>query len=87
MALACLVCHVKDRPSRSLSGGETRCPPAIDCFTRRKMPPSSSKVAPHSPQPVRHQGPPGGPRLVRSLAVSRDLVRDWKFDENTPAEG
>ncbi|CAA6663822.1 unnamed protein product [Spirodela intermedia] len=58
MALACLVCHVKDSP-RGPSLSPAGAPP----------------------------GSAGGPRLVRSLAVSRDLVRDWKFDENTPAEG
>lgn len=87
MALACLVCHVEDSPSRSLSSNETRCPRAINCLNRRKMAPPSSKVAPLSLEPGRHQGPAGGPRLVRSLAVSRDLVRDWKFDENPPAQG
>lgn len=94
MSLACLVCHSAESPSSqsfrsysvSSSDNEGRCSAIANCLTRRPslpLPPTrsstvSSKVTPH---PNSNPGMGGPPRLVRSHAVSRDLVRDWNFDE------
>ncbi|KAL6318378.1 hypothetical protein AAG906_040535 [Vitis piasezkii] len=40
----------------------------------------SSKVTPH-PSIPKSSSIPGSPRLVRSCAVRRDIVRDWNFEE------
>lgn len=54
------------------------------CLARRVTPAGTSvgtsKVTPFPPM-VAGQGTEGTPRLQRSRAVSRDLVRDWNFDE------
>ncbi|GKV32353.1 hypothetical protein SLEP1_g40966 [Rubroshorea leprosula] len=96
MSLACLVCHSVESPSRSIrsysvssSDNEGRCSAMANCLTRklsvpapRSNPsmPSTSKVTPH-PSFQNPSGMAGAPRLVRSHAVRRDLVRDWNFDE------
>ncbi|KAI5668440.1 hypothetical protein M9H77_18293 [Catharanthus roseus] len=94
MSLACLVCHGVESPSQSFrsysvssSENEGRCSAITNCLIR-KSPLShprtntsftSSKV---TPQPtVASNVATGPPRLVRSRAVRRDLVRDWNFDE------
>uniref|UniRef100_A0A2P2PSU5 Uncharacterized protein LOC105135144 n=1 Tax=Rhizophora mucronata TaxID=61149 RepID=A0A2P2PSU5_RHIMU len=95
MSLACLVCH-GESPSQSFrsysvssSDNEGRCVAIVNCIARKtSFPPprghssiaSSSKVTPQPADPSndRMTGPP---RLVRSHAVRRDLVRDWNFDE------
>lgn len=89
MSLACIACHSVDSPTHSLrsssvssSEGEGRCGAVVSCLTR-KVPASNttrSKVAPISSM-AGTQGIPGTPRLVRSRAVTRDVVRDWNFDE------
>ncbi|CAN6332957.1 unnamed protein product, partial [Urochloa humidicola] len=92
MSLACLVCHGMNSPSHSLrsysvssSEEESRCGAAVACLARRVMPAGTSsvgtsKVTPFPPM-VTGQGTESAPRLQRSRAVSRDLVRDWNFDE------
>ncbi|TKW27109.1 hypothetical protein SEVIR_3G236700v4 [Setaria viridis] len=93
MSLACLVCHGMNSPSHSLrsysvssSEEESRCGAAVACLARRVTPAGTStsvgtsKVTPFPPM-VTGQGTEGTPRLQRSRAVSRDLVRDWNFDE------
>uniref|UniRef100_A0ACD5T953 Uncharacterized protein n=2 Tax=Avena sativa TaxID=4498 RepID=A0ACD5T953_AVESA len=92
MSLACLVCHGMGSPSHSLrsysvssSEDENRCGAVVSCLTRRVAPAGSasvgtSKVTPF-PSMATGQGTEGTPRLQRSRAVSRDLVRDWNFDE------
>ena len=55
------------------------------CLARRVTPAGTSsvgtsKVTPFPPM-VTGQSAEGTPRLQRSRAVSRDLVRDWNFDE------
>ncbi|KAK9270993.1 hypothetical protein L1049_026581 [Liquidambar formosana] len=96
MSLACLVCHSVDSPSHSFrsysvssSDNEGRCSAIANCLTRKaSYPPtranssfaSSSKVTPQ-PTISSSGGIPGTPRLVRSRAVRRDLVRDWNFEE------
>ncbi|WVZ98673.1 hypothetical protein U9M48_044080 [Paspalum notatum var. saurae] len=94
MSLACLVCHGMNSPSHSLrsysvssSEEESRCGAAVACLARRVVTPAvsstavgTSKVTPFPPM-VTGQGTEGTPRLQRSRAVSRDLVRDWNFDE------
>ncbi|KAM1005888.1 hypothetical protein ACFX14_002790 [Malus domestica] len=93
MSLACLVCSAES-PShsfRSYSVSSTendgRCSAIANCLTRRPSLPlpthsniASSKV---TPQPTLSNvgSIPGTPRLVRSRAVRRDIVRDWNFDE------
>ncbi|XP_044474687.1 uncharacterized protein LOC123202709 [Mangifera indica] len=95
MSLACLVCHSVESPSHSFrsysvssSDNEGRCSAIANCIARKALPAprsassvgSTSKV---TPQPC-IQGSmemEGAPRLVRSRAVRRDLVRDWNFDE------
>ncbi|GAY39628.1 hypothetical protein CUMW_045850 [Citrus unshiu] len=95
MSLACLVCHSVESPSHSFrsysvssSDNEDRCSAIGSCLARRLSLPtprpalaSTSKV---TPQPniqtvIEMEG--ASPRLVRSCAVRRDLVRDWNFDE------
>ncbi|XP_010277654.1 PREDICTED: uncharacterized protein LOC104612044 [Nelumbo nucifera] len=95
MSLACLVCHSVDSPSQSFrsysvssSDNEGRCSGIVNCLARKASLHSetpngmitSSKVTPH-PIMANGQVITGSPRLVRSCAVRRDLVRDWNFDE------
>ncbi|CBI38126.3 unnamed protein product, partial [Vitis vinifera] len=96
MSLACLVCHSVESPSHSFrsysvssSDNEGRCSAIANCLARRASLPAptanssiirSSKVTPH-PSIPNSSGIPGTPRLVRSCAVRRDIVRDWNFDE------
>ncbi|KAF3447361.1 hypothetical protein FNV43_RR12547 [Rhamnella rubrinervis] len=95
MSLACLVCHSVESPSHSFrsysassSENEGRCSAIANCLTRKVSLPastnpsllSSSKVTPQPSIPS-GSGMAGTPRLVRSRAVRRDLVRDWNFDE------
>ncbi|WOL11527.1 hypothetical protein Cni_G20290 [Canna indica] len=82
-----------DSPSRSFrsysvssSEDDGRCA-AVTCLARRiniatgtANAISSSKVTPF-PMMASGQGAGGTPRLLRSRAVSRDLVRDWNFDQ------
>ncbi|KAL3845592.1 hypothetical protein ACJIZ3_002995 [Penstemon smallii] len=95
MSLACLVCHGVESPSHSFrsysvssSDNEGRCSAIIaNCLTRMATLPNprandritSSKVMPQPTLPS--TGALGTPRLVRSHAVRRDLVRDWNFEE------
>ncbi|ESR47887.1 PyrD [Citrus sinensis] len=94
MSLACLVCHSVESPSHSFrsysvssSDNEDRCSAIGSCLARRLSLPtprpalaSTSKVTPQpNIQTVIEME--GAPRLVRSRAVRRDLVRDWNFDE------
>ncbi|KAK9111804.1 hypothetical protein Scep_019323 [Stephania cephalantha] len=95
MSLACLVCHGVESPSQSFrsysvssSDNDGRCSAIINCLTRKSSfaPEMSNKVIPSSkvtPQPIMvlGHGVTGTPRLVRSHAVRRDLVRDWNFEE------
>ncbi|KAL3830259.1 hypothetical protein ACJIZ3_019061 [Penstemon smallii] len=92
MSLACIVCHGVESPShsfRSYSEKEGRCTTIANCLTRKSTslphPPrssnnpnitSTSKVMPQPSIPST-----GAPRLVRSHAVRRDIVRDWNFDD------
>ncbi|EOA34615.1 hypothetical protein CARUB_v10022182mg [Capsella rubella] len=94
MSFACLVCHSVESPSHSLrsysvssSDNEGRCSVIASCLTRKSLiqaarsstfPASSSKV---TPQPNFQAGEGASPRLVRSRAVRRDIVRDWNFNE------
>ncbi|GJM92429.1 hypothetical protein PR202_ga08903 [Eleusine coracana subsp. coracana] len=93
MSLACLVCHGMSSPSHSFrsysvssSEEENRCGAVVACLSRKVMPtaPSgigtSKKVTPF-PLTAADQGTEGAPRLQRSRAVSRDLVRNWNFEE------
>ncbi|MQL78257.1 hypothetical protein Taro_010682 [Colocasia esculenta] len=91
MALACLVCHSMDSPSRSFrsysvssSEGEGRCSAIVSCLTSKVNTSTNnmmtSKVTPF-PIMTGGQGTAGNPRLIRSLAVTREHVRDWNFDE------
>ncbi|XP_020246413.1 uncharacterized protein LOC109824264 [Asparagus officinalis] len=89
MSLACIACHSVDSPTHSFrsysvssSEGEGRCGTIVNYLTR-KVPANNttrSKVTPISNM-AGTQGIPATPRLVRSCAVPRDLVRDWNFDE------
>ncbi|PIN19026.1 hypothetical protein CDL12_08311 [Handroanthus impetiginosus] len=93
MSLACLVCHGVESPSHSFrsysvssSDNEGRCSAIANCLTKKtslhpRTNPSitSSKVMPQPTIPS--SGVNGAPRLVRSRAVRRDIVRDWNFDE------
>ncbi|XP_071724811.1 uncharacterized protein [Rutidosis leptorrhynchoides] len=92
MSLACLVCHSVESPSHSFrsysvssSDNEGRCSTIGNCLARRVTLSSSivasSKVTPQ-PDFQTSNGIVGPPRLVRSHAVRRDLVRDWNFDNN-----
>lgn len=95
MSLACLVCHSVESPSPSFrscsissSDNDGRCSSITNCLTGKASLPqltanvnllSTSKV---TPQPTYSSNLlTGPPRLVRSRAVRRDLVRDWNFDE------
>ena len=94
MSLACLVCHGVESPSQSFrsysvssSDNDGRCAAITSYITRKTIlshtrtnhSVTSSKV---TPQPtVPSNVVTGPPRLVRSHAVRRDLVRDWNFDE------
>ncbi|EXB57369.1 hypothetical protein L484_016421 [Morus notabilis] len=93
MSLACLACHSVESPSHSFrsysvssSDNDGRCSAISSCLARRlPLPPTSSslsksKVTPHPSIPS-SSVTSGTPRLVRSCAVRRDLVRDWNFDE------
>lgn len=96
MSLKCLTCHSVESPSHSFrsysvssSDNDGRCSAIANCLARRSslIPTSanpcvtlSSKVTPQPTIPS-NNGMPGTPRLVRSRAVRRDLVRDWNFDE------
>ncbi|KAI3917253.1 hypothetical protein MKX01_000030 [Papaver californicum] len=82
MTLACLVCHNVASPSHSFrsysvssSENEAR-KTSIPTDTINPVI-TSSKVTPQSIT----QGITGPPRLVGSRPVSRDLVRNWNFDE------
>ncbi|KAI3972944.1 hypothetical protein MKX01_019602 [Papaver californicum] len=92
MTLACLICHNVASPSHSFrsysvssSENEGRCSRIVNCLAKKTSIPTdtinpvitSSKVTPQSIT----QGITGPPRLVRSRPVSRDLVRNWNFDE------
>ncbi|XP_052188288.1 uncharacterized protein LOC127798746 [Diospyros lotus] len=95
MSRACLACHSVESPSHSFrsysvssSDNEGRCSAITNCLNRKvfvahlranKPIASSSKV---TPQPsIPNNVVAGPPRLVRSCALRRDLVRDWNFDE------
>ncbi|KAG8078614.1 hypothetical protein GUJ93_ZPchr0007g3019 [Zizania palustris] len=93
MSLACLACQCMSSPSHSFrsysvssSDEDNRCGAVVACLTRRVMPAGTansvgtSKVTPF-PLMATGQGTEGAPRLQRSRAVSRDLVRDWNFEE------
>ncbi|KAM0939971.1 hypothetical protein DsansV1_C19g0159001 [Dioscorea sansibarensis] len=93
MSLACLVCH-GDSPTNSFrsysvssSDNEGRCSAIVNCLTQRVSishgsanTRTTSKVTP-APILAGGQAMTGAPRLVRSHAVTRDLVRDWNFEE------
>ncbi|KAJ6696797.1 hypothetical protein OIU85_003176 [Salix viminalis] len=96
MSLACLACRSVESPSRSFrsysvssSDNEGRCSAIANCITRKLSHPpprasssfasSSSKVTPQPTNPG-IDNMTGPPRLVRSRAVRRDLVRDWNFE-------
>ncbi|KAK4777913.1 hypothetical protein SAY87_018100 [Trapa incisa] len=96
MSLACLVCHGAESPSHSFrsysvssSDSDVRCSTVISCLSRRTSLPlplsTSSAVASSKVTPLPAIPSSGlnitAPRLVRSHAVRRDLVRDWNFDE------
>ncbi|KAE8100308.1 hypothetical protein FH972_018218 [Carpinus fangiana] len=96
MSLKCLACHSVESPSHSFrsysvssSDNDGRCSAIANCLARRSslIPASanpcitlSSKVTPQPTIPS-NNSMSGTPRLVRSRAVRRDLVRDWNFDE------
>ncbi|XP_039066545.1 uncharacterized protein LOC120212232 [Hibiscus syriacus] len=94
MSLACLVCHSVESPSHSFrsysvssSDNEGRCSAVTNCLARksallsaRPAITSTSKVTPQ-PSFQNSAGMAGPPRLVRSRAVRRDIVRDWNFEE------
>ncbi|KAJ6744852.1 PYRD [Salix purpurea] len=96
MSLACLACRSVESPSHSFrsysvssSDNEGRCSAIANCITRKLSHPppranssfasSSSKVTPQPTNPG-NDNMTGPPRLVRSRAVRRDLVRDWNFE-------
>ncbi|KAG0486979.1 hypothetical protein HPP92_009074 [Vanilla planifolia] len=71
--------------STSSSDNEGLCAAMIACLARSTNPPrhpniTSSKVAPLSVI-TNIEVTTATPRLVRSHALTRDLVRDWNFDE------
>ncbi|PKU70829.1 uncharacterized protein LOC110098296 [Dendrobium catenatum] len=88
MSLGCLACRSVDSPTHSLrsysvssADNEGRCTAMVSCLTRTTNNLlGNAKVAPLS-SITNAQGMAGAPRLVRSCAVTRDLVRDWNFDE------
>ncbi|KAB5529971.1 hypothetical protein DKX38_020052 [Salix brachista] len=87
--------HSVESPSHSFrsysvssSDNEGGCSAIANCITRKlSIPPpranssyaTSSKVAPQPSSPG-IDDMAGPPRLVRSRALRRDLVRDWNFD-------
>ncbi|XP_042477866.1 uncharacterized protein LOC122059243 [Macadamia integrifolia] len=95
MSLACLVCHIAESPSQSFrsysvssSDNEGRCSIIINCLNKKaslgpEAPSSMITSAKVTPYPIlaNSQGVTGTPRLVRSRATRRDLMRDWNFDE------
>ncbi|XP_030550798.1 uncharacterized protein LOC115755507 [Rhodamnia argentea] len=93
MSLACLVCHSSESPSHSFrsysvssSENDGRCSAIANCLTMKPslpLPPTRSAISTSkvTPQPNMPAGITGAPRLVRSHAVRRDIVRDWNFDE------
>ncbi|CAA2960880.1 uncharacterized protein LOC111390292 [Olea europaea subsp. europaea] len=70
-----------------LSYNEGRCSAVANCLTRKTSfphPRANPRITPSKvmPQPsVQSNMVAGTPRLVRSHAIRRDLVRDWNFDE------
>ncbi|XP_062207611.1 uncharacterized protein LOC133909267 [Phragmites australis] len=93
MSLACLVCYGMNSPSHSFrsysvssSEEETRCGAVVACLSWKAMATGTangvgtSKVTPF-PLMAAGKSTEGAPRLQRSHAVSRDLVRNWNFDE------
>ncbi|KAL0917728.1 hypothetical protein M5K25_012813 [Dendrobium thyrsiflorum] len=88
MSLGCLACRSVDSPTHSFrsysassADNEGRCAAMVSCLTRTTNSLlGNAKVAPLS-SITNAQGMAGAPRLVRSCAVTRDLVRDWNFDE------
>lgn len=93
MSLACLVCHGAESPSHSFrsysvssSENDGRCSAIANCLAMKPslpLPPTRSAISTSkvTPQPNMPAGVTGTPRLVRSHAVRRDIVRDWNFDE------
>ncbi|XP_056167546.1 uncharacterized protein LOC115681604 isoform X2 [Syzygium oleosum] len=93
MSLACLVCHGAESPSHSFrsysvssSENDGRCSAIANCLAMKPslpLPPTRSAISTSkvTPQPNMPAGITGTPRLVRSHAVRRDIVRDWNFDE------
>ncbi|MCD7470269.1 hypothetical protein HAX54_009993 [Datura stramonium] len=94
MSLACLVCHSVESPSQSFrsysvssSDNDGRCSAIANCLIKKislghpaaNGGITTSKVTPQPTDPS--NGITGPPRLVRSRAVRRDIVRDWNFDE------
>lgn len=71
--------------SVSSSEEENRCGAAVACLSRKIMAAgTANRVGTSKVTPVMATGQggiEGAPRLQRSRAVSRDLVRDWNFDE------
>ncbi|KAL3641802.1 hypothetical protein CASFOL_012617 [Castilleja foliolosa] len=94
MSLACLVCHSIESPSHSFrsysvssSENEAQCSAIAKCLTRMISLPNP-RPNPHvtssqvMPQPcIANDEVTGAPRLVRSRAVRRDIVRNWDFNE------
>ncbi|XP_077241461.1 uncharacterized protein LOC143881980 isoform X2 [Tasmannia lanceolata] len=90
MSPACLVCHNVDSPTqsfRSYSGSSSDndgwCSGIVNCLNRKATTANTTMTSKVTPQPImaNTQGITGTPRLVRSRAVRRDIVRDWNFDE------
>lgn len=94
MSLACLVGHSRGGPSQSFishsvssSEGEGQCSAVVSCLTHKISiatghghNTATSKVAPF-PVMATGQGTAETPHLRRSRAVTRDLVRNWNFDD------
>ncbi|KAI6689635.1 hypothetical protein NL676_026463 [Syzygium grande] len=64
----------------------SKCSAIANCLAMRPslpLPPTRSAISTSkvTPQPNMPAGVTGTPRLVRSHAVRRDIVRDWNFDE------
>ncbi|KAJ4868882.1 hypothetical protein Rs2_49566 [Raphanus sativus] len=81
--------------SLSSSDNEGRCSVIANCLSRTSLIqaarsntfPASSSSSKVTPQPNFQGGDlmiteGASPRLVRSRAVRRDIVRDWNFDES-----
>ncbi|XP_009588130.1 uncharacterized protein [Nicotiana tomentosiformis] len=94
MSLACLVCHSVESPSHSFrsysvssSDNDGRCSAIANCLIKKislSHPNANGGITTSkvTPQPTdQSNGMTGPPRLVRSRAVRRDIVRDWNFDE------